>query len=408
MENGTYEHPFDGFNQTWVNYVNDNYGHIGAVIDPFPWLYFAPGNYDLGDFASHRFALPGGWGMYGRSADYVEPAQGDERALFIGGLDLYGSSNVLDSIQLKNNGSQSTGINITGSSVYMNNISVGVLSHNGGYNIGIYINSDGVTLNASQVYGYNVQDGETAKGISVVNGELTLGSSNTISAESNVQNGLYQSGAYGISANFSTVNIIGNSNTISAESNIQSEYVQSVAYGISADYSTVNISGSFNDIRAKAAGGDGATGYAYGDGINADNSTINISGSNNNISAEAAASGHYADNDACGIKALGSTVNVSGSDNSFSATATGSYGWAKGIEALASTINFTHTATGTTITGNGPNTWGIYADKTSHLQIDGTDVAYVTDYLTYITFINNGTAGSGKKIEWEDKGSVNW
>ncbi len=87
---GTFEDPFIGFTEDNYNVVVANQG-IG-VIDPNPLLYFAPGEYSFSEFSDQgqtdRFNLPNGWGMYGRTDDYVMPAEDDERAIFYGGLDL--------------------------------------------------------------------------------------------------------------------------------------------------------------------------------------------------------------------------------------------------------------------------------------------------------------------------------
>ncbi len=406
-EDGTYEHPFDGFNQDTKQYVEDHYGEIGAHIDLFPLLYFAQGQYDLGsgDFPSSRFSLPMDWGMYGRTDDYIEPAQGDLRPRFIGGLDLHYGNNVLDSIWLVNNEGnskgtpQETGINITGSNVYMNNIRVGALNSSEGYPTGISINSaQNVTLNGSQVYGYGVD--VVVKGIDLSNGsELTLGDGNNI-ATSN-----YNYPTRGINAYNSTVNISGSGNIISATTTgVSGGYVN----GISAEDSTVNISGSGNSISATATGGV-SSGEAHGIVANL-NSTVNISGSGNSISATATGSGGYA----YGISAyLSSTVNISGSGNSISAIATGGSseygdGNAYGIGAWDSIVNFANTATGTTITvGGSTDTWGIYASSDSDLQIGGKSVGDDLDRFErehYITFHRTGNKGSlGDKIQWGSK-----
>ncbi|KPJ67466.1 MAG: hypothetical protein AMJ43_04210 [Coxiella sp. DG_40] len=422
---GTYEDPYVGFDPAKVGEVKDH-EHDG-VVDLFPLLYFDEGTYDLGVFENnHRFELPGGWGMYGRMNNYLEPAEGDHRALFIGGLDLKKGNNVLDSIRLENNtegnssqeGQQDIGINIKGSDVYMNNISVGALNSNEGYTRGIWIeDANGVTLNRSQVYGYGSESEQDEPiGIVVKNGELTLGDSNSIKTHAA---GGHTAGIFLIGV--STLKISGSNNMINANTT----GTDKDAYSIDADESTestIDISGSGNNIEANASNGDAAgifaknltlnisgssnsisanEGSEYAYGIYAENSTVNISGSENSINA------NINNGEAYGIFAKNSTVYISGNKNNIDATSTS--GDAFGIKAEENSIvRFTSTEK-TIITAKGTNRWGIYADSSSHLRTTDSehDIGNLSDLLPYITF-NDGGGTGGNRIEWEGKDPLPW
>lgn len=87
---GTYEHPFIGFNQDSASYIVAHSG-IG-VINVSPILYFASGTYSLASFKgldglAYKWRVPAGWSIYGRSMDYVHRAYGDARPVLVGGLD---------------------------------------------------------------------------------------------------------------------------------------------------------------------------------------------------------------------------------------------------------------------------------------------------------------------------------
>lgn len=129
---GTYENPYVGFDQANVSTINPNIGKI----DKDPLLYFAPGTYNLtgADFVTDgRFSLPLGWGMYGRDDDYAAPAFADQRAQFIGGIDIkpavtaqsvpdFSQATTLNSIQVFNDKPTNVAANDFGNSaVYMKN-----------------------------------------------------------------------------------------------------------------------------------------------------------------------------------------------------------------------------------------------------------------------------------------------
>jgi hypothetical protein len=97
--NCTIENPCSepSFNQTTVNDIN------GFTTDAT--LFFAPGTYS--NFGG-QVTINNGQTLLGRTQDYSAPAQGNERALFSGGMSLLGN-NLLDSIRILNSLTDGTG-----------------------------------------------------------------------------------------------------------------------------------------------------------------------------------------------------------------------------------------------------------------------------------------------------------
>lgn len=97
LNSGTFENPLAGdqFTQATIDTID---GSLAANAN----FYFNPGTYTLQPPPNGRIALNGGQSIFGRSADYRCSAVGDERALFIGGFDLFEGDNTLASFQLTN------------------------------------------------------------------------------------------------------------------------------------------------------------------------------------------------------------------------------------------------------------------------------------------------------------------
>lgn len=97
--NGTYENPLAGasFNQLTVDALN--------VLAPNTNFYFTPGTYRFSSVdPNFALSLHTGQSMWGRTSDYAQPAEGNERPLFLGeinlGLNFAAGNNRLDSIRL--------------------------------------------------------------------------------------------------------------------------------------------------------------------------------------------------------------------------------------------------------------------------------------------------------------------
>lgn len=99
--NGTFENPLAGdqFIQSTINAID--------VLTPAANFYFTPGTYQFDPVdLNARISLHTGQSMFGRTLDYSQAAQGDERALFLGGIDFgvnfAAGNNRLDSIRVDN------------------------------------------------------------------------------------------------------------------------------------------------------------------------------------------------------------------------------------------------------------------------------------------------------------------
>jgi hypothetical protein len=257
---GTFENPF-------VNFTLDNYNAINpsiGVIDRYPWLYVASGSYNFSEFSNYRFALPYGWGLYGRvPVSYKEPAVGANRPSFAGGLDLPGGENNLNSLRLYNDGSQNVCINLIpasgGTTSHLDYIEVGSL-YRTAFNLS---NAGNVYVNNSQFYAgyyygypYSPTSG-TAYGIKLDNGSnLFLGLNNLINVSWYVVDPTIGSAhiVYGISAsNSSNVNLGDNNNIIATVAIGYSAEITEKALGIDVSQGNLTL-GNNNNIVANVQG----------------------------------------------------------------------------------------------------------------------------------------------------------
>lgn len=213
--NCTYENPCNGgsFTQSTVNSING--------FEPNTNFYFTPGTYTFSPSPNGRIALNGGQSMWGRTSDYFFSASGDNRALFVGGLDLLQGNNRLDSIRLLNSvttatsGAEITALNIQNAPnvVLFNDDINATATVTGNLSTGNAINfASGVYANNSQVI---IKD-------SAVSGNARVNGSNT---GRNYATGI-GSNVSGTTANFSNNSFtiinssIGGTALISGDSNI--------------------------------------------------------------------------------------------------------------------------------------------------------------------------------------------
>lgn len=195
----TFEHPCTGINQDVVNSIGQQ--------APNAIFYFAPGQYfpiTTPTPTAGTLTLVSGQSWWGREAGYVRPAQGADRAVMNGVLELPGS-NVLDSLQVFNDSVESTGIfgaNIVGinvlgtsGSVLLNNLNIDARDNfsNGAFSIYAAGNSaislSNSTLNAT----VNHDSNNGAENIAMV-GDNAFSINNSILNATNVGFG----GAFGI------------------------------------------------------------------------------------------------------------------------------------------------------------------------------------------------------------------
>lgn len=327
---GTAENP--------MSLSKENFDFIAAnfkpgQIDAAPLLYFATGAYSFSGFtgfdgAPSRLQLPMGWGIYGRSADYVRPAVGVERPTFVGGLDFgvetggRGGNNVVDSVIVRANSGQtyfSFGIMqmFNARNVTLHNVKVGDDSFiDRGCSSGVWLYDSTVNLHdvdirgaRQQNYGFGDAVGILAMQGSVIN---FVEGTNTVTAlgggEMDVAVSIWLEGA--------TVNFTGGINNIRTSSSIDSHGVDNMFCGIWArDNSAVNFIGGVNNVSMSnmtRVAPDVDTFY----GIKAENSTIDFFGGKNTIMVfNSMSSNDYFRGWSYGVYADGSKVNFRGGAN---------------------------------------------------------------------------------------------
>ena len=338
---GTYENPYIGFNEANFSNINPNIG----TIDPFPLMYFATGNYSFATFTDSlgnedRFDLPQGWGMYGKSADYID----SEMAYFSGGLDMNYISDTkayattLDSIAISDTQQDSLF-----AALYVNAARNIILR-----NVNIYsdIETDDVMgITSYGIYGDN-------------NSVITLeGETNTIFASGSfTSTGIFADNGTTINFNSGTNNITG----------IGNDY----GYGIDAgetNAAAINFNGGVNNVYGQTSNDiNGITSY----GIYADNnSTITFDGGASTVTASGSftSTGIFADN--------GSTINFNSGTNNITGIGNDyGYGIDAGVTNTAA-VNFnggTNNVHGQGLNDNyGFTSYGVYADNNSTITFGG-------------------------------------
>ena len=300
---GTYGNPYteeiDLYNDP--NGMQGIFDKIRSQFTGPVYMFFAPGTYytstsfgnELG--MGNPVQLADGMYILGRDYWYTKSTFGDDRALFIGSLELLGN-NFLDSGRIQNffiieNIDTSAAKNVLLSQEYypngiaitdgvgnvlLNNFQVGLLSNPGGYEVGVYVGEgSSINLRSSQIYSY-LEVNENLFG-STVGIWGAMGS--TINVETNniiesivigatvdeVEELLYDSylsnEARGIYLSDHSFLNIGDNNTIFANSiggGLDNVYVYNIASGIYGESNDrigqVNI-GNNNIITAIARGG---------------------------------------------------------------------------------------------------------------------------------------------------------
>ncbi len=185
INNGTYEHPFDKneFYQGILDAISRD--TIKNNLYPQAYLYFTKGTYNPYASQNNSSSIPleiqirPGESIWGRTGDhngFGEPATGNDRPVFIGGFQL-DSNTGLNDVMLQNFQNPKTGMPAFDQAIFMNgatNVSIndsqiGVgAAGNAGYHIGIYMqNNSSITINGSDIYGYNSGSGKYDAGIGI-------------------------------------------------------------------------------------------------------------------------------------------------------------------------------------------------------------------------------------------------
>jgi hypothetical protein len=303
---GTDGSPFDGttnsctFNSPCAanQFTQGNVNIINGLA-PGTNFFFNPGTFPL----AGALTLNNGQSMFGRTPDFTLPASPGNLPLFTGGLTLLGN-NTLDSFELINDGSQTTGINVNGDNVAMNNIVLGSTNIAQSYQFGIALNAvQNITINNPTILITRSDIGipsaivASSSSVSVNGGTINVTNSaaaNVITFAIQATNSLVNltgttlsntnitpnvaAEGLGINAINSTVNV--NNSTISVSSSAGSAApggAQVVATAIFADNSVINVSNSMLIANANYTGGSPATVTIQADGISAmNNSAITV------------------------------------------------------------------------------------------------------------------------------------
>lgn len=201
-EDGTFEHPFHGITPAIMDQIKND-----PELQNYVNMFFSPGTYSLGAFTGPdgRIPLPANYSMYGRRPDFKAPAVGDQRALFLGGIDIDGGLAIdkggdnFDSIRLLNDGSQTVGFALTGqdimpptydiSGITFNNVDVGVSSNSSEqFNNALLFNTLG-NLTIGNISSSNfISNSQISFGLITAVNNLTVG---------NIINSTFQGGDFG-------------------------------------------------------------------------------------------------------------------------------------------------------------------------------------------------------------------
>ena len=168
-----------------------NSGFFGGInnLQTGANMFLAPGTYDN---INGSLVVNAGQSMYGRTADYTQPATGDNRPLLIGSLDLFGL-NTIDSLRLANdpNHVQMQGVLIEDNAVGIN-IDHTLIGNDGStpsasYQTGIKIGTGSqVKISNSQINAFSNVDAVNATGIQANGSQNVIKiQSTTISAITN-------------------------------------------------------------------------------------------------------------------------------------------------------------------------------------------------------------------------------
>lgn len=297
---GTYLHPYTGISADIVNQIKNNPLDGGAYAN----FYFNGNNrYTLKEFVNQRLALPINYNIYGKIANYLTAASGNSRPIFIGGLNLEGNSNI-DSIMLKNDGIQDSGILVSNNNrapnILLHNILVGEDNAFASYRIGVAAQSTTkLTIDNSIIYSYSNNVNHPAYGIQIDGGTITMLTNNIISSfvelknDSSKPNATKIATGIGLKADAATINIRGNNNAISGNVNFENfnitsnEMLLNAGIGISGENAKILIFGHNNQFIGAmlnnkiTISGTAKTAWSGGSGILGNGASIAIYGHNN-------------------------------------------------------------------------------------------------------------------------------
>lgn len=346
---GTYETPFKTFNKAAYDQLVAN-SNIG-VINKYPILYFASGNYSFESFIGrnnreYTFMLPYGWNMTGRSSDFMRLAAGTERPVFRGYLDLYakegtvGGSNTINSLIFLNPQNSSSFLKRSPALVNLNNVQNINLRNvvignqkdggDGAYEDGLYMQDSSLNLYNTGIYAYGTpqvkgSDG-IARGLYAINSSINfIEGVNIISSAAETQGGSAKPQPRGIQANDTTIKFLGGTNQIIV--GIKNLGGQEISGIKATGKSSIIFQGGDNllSVSATLSQGDNDVYGIQTSNIAPvdDNPTISFLGGNNTIKAGASSNQISSKGDQIyGIYANTTVVNFNAGSNTIESTST--------------------------------------------------------------------------------------
>jgi hypothetical protein len=259
---GTYGNPYDATNDVTIRGMQTILDEVHSNFPEQAIMYFAPGTYEASDNNSSIVLYENMW-MLGRDYWYTSQTKGDQRALFIGSMNLSGF-NHLGAIRLQNLGEGSTlfatAITVNSADdIWLNNVEIGAQSNDIGYATAITMNNSSALISNSAIYGYQnatatANNQVNAIGIFMTDGgSLEIFDSNiggTASESESIYN--FLGNGYGIYADGLGERIIINNSNIYGSGAIYGgaeypSYASGNGYGILVGANYLNVSDSSID-----------------------------------------------------------------------------------------------------------------------------------------------------------------
>ena len=216
---GTYGNPYTEGDIT-LQGMQTILGEIRSNFSGHVFMFFAPGNYQASD-GGVAINLHNNMSIFGCDYWYKTPAIGDQRALFLGSINLFGS-NILSSIRIKDASPFASGLAASNvSDIILYNIEIGTPSSPGNYAAGIIMDNSSMAIVNSKIYGYQsgaatADDQINAVGIDMLNGGTLVIYGSEINGIANETGGVFNNtgNGYGIRVDGKQETLIVNSASI--------------------------------------------------------------------------------------------------------------------------------------------------------------------------------------------------
>ncbi len=356
IEDCTIENPCVGLNQNTIHSIN--------LLDPNAIFYFAPGQYFPLDAppAAGILTIANGQSFWGRNTGYVTPANGSNRAVMNGVLQL-SSNNILDSLQVFNNSVDENLASFGG----LNKTGIHILTSTGNNylnNMNVQVTNNALNNGALSVF----TEGNTS---------LTINNSSFDAVDNAINS---TNGAENIA-------ILGN-NPISINN---SSFIASVAGDIGAfniynQTSTTSLLLSNNTMNAVSAGAGGAAGNVY---LVGPNSSVNLNAS----TLTARITGPNSPQGAENIILFANNTSAFINDSILNAINDSVNGQAINVNNFSATVTVTNSNLTTTDT-NGDGAIGVVSDQGGNTVINNSIINTNESGGTFTTgvFVRNAVA----------------